>query len=119
MTAVLVAVLGAAGALSRYGIGRAVGVTSFPWATLGINVAGSFAIGVLLVAGPSRLSDATVTGLAVGFLGAFTTFSTFGYETQTLLRTGRTSAAASYVVASVVLGVGAAALGYAAGRAAT
>ena len=50
------------------------------------------------------------------FLGAFTTFSTFGYETQTLLRTDRAATAAAYVGASVIAGVAAAALGYAAGR---
>ena len=115
MRVLLVAVLGAAGACCRYGIGVAVGVQSFPWATLGINVAGSFLLGVLLTAGPDRLSSDVVVGLAVGFLGAFTTFSTFGYETQTLLRTDRLGTAAVYVLASVVAGVAAAALGYAAG----
>jgi CrcB protein len=114
---VLVATFGAAGALARYGIGRAVGVTSFPWATLGINLAGCFLIGLVLVGGPSRFSEDTVTGLAVGFLGAFTTFSTFGFETQTLLRTNRAATAALYVGVSVVAGVVAAALGYATGRA--
>ena len=45
---VLIAIAGAAGALSRYGIGSAVGGRSFPWATLGINLAGSFALGLVL-----------------------------------------------------------------------
>ena len=116
MRVALVAVLGAAGACCRYGIGVAVGVQSFPWATLGINVAGSFLLGLVLTAGPDRLSSDAVVGIAVGFLGAFTTFSTFGFETQTLLRTDRAGAAAAYVAASVVVGVAAAALGYAAGR---
>ena len=117
MRIVLVAVLGAAGASARYGIGVAVGVQSFPWATLAINVAGSFLLGLVLVAGVDRLSADALVGVSVGFLGAFTTFSTFGYETQTLLRTDRAGAAATYVVASVALGVAAAALGYTAGRA--
>lgn len=112
-----VAVVGSVGALCRYGLGVAVGVQSFPWATLGINVVGSFLLGVVLVAGPSWLSGSTVTALAVGFLGAFTTFSAFSYEVQTLVRTGRGSAAVGYVVLSVVLGVLAAAFGYALGRA--
>lgn len=79
---------GAAGALSRYGIGMAFGTRSFPWATLGINILGSF------------------------FLGAFTTFSTFSYETQLLLRTGRPVTAAVYVTASIAGGVIAAFGGY-------
>lgn len=119
MRAIAVAVAGSVGALCRYGIGVAVGVQTFPWTTLGINVAGSFALGVVLVAGPSWLSQDAVTAVAIGFLGAFTTFSTFSFETQTLLRTGRGSAAATYVVLSVGLGVAAAALGYVAGQAVT
>lgn len=71
----------------------------------------------MLVAGPSWLSASSVTALSIGFLGAFTTFSTFSFETQTLLRTGRGPAAAGYVLLSVVLGVVAAWMGYALGRA--
>ena len=119
MRVLAVAVAGSLGALSRYGLGVAVGVQSFPWTTLGINVVGSFLLGVVLVGGPSWLSATWVTGLAVGFLGAFTTFSTFSFETQTLLRTGRGPAALGYVVASVVLGVVAAWMGYSVGRALT
>jgi CrcB protein len=113
----LVALLGAAGALSRYVIGRAVGTTTFPWATLGINLAGCFVLGLLLAGGSGRLAEGTVTGLSVGFLGAFTTFSTFGYETQTLLRDDRAGAALGYVALSVVAGIAFAALGHSAGRA--
>lgn len=116
MRVIAVAVAGSVGALCRYGIGVAVGAQSFPWATLGINVIGSFLLGLVLTAGPSWLSTTWVIAVAVGFLGAFTTFSTFSFETQTLLRTGRGSTALSYVVLSVALGVAAAALGYAAGR---
>ena len=113
----MVAVAGAVGAVARYGVGSAVGVRSFPWATLGINVAGSFLLGLLLQAAPGRLGDDVRLALAVGFLGAFTTFSTFGYETVAMLRDGRAGAAALYVGASVVLGLGAAAVGYAVGAA--
>ena len=111
----MLAVAGATGAVARYGVGTAVGVRTFPWATLGINVVGSFLLGVLLQAAPGRLDDDVRIALGVGFLGAFTTFSTFGYETVAMLRDGRTSTAAAYVVASVVVGIGAAALGYAIG----
>jgi CrcB protein len=109
----LVAVAGALGALSRYGLGVLVGVRSFPWATLCINLVGSFLLGALITAGTERGWSQTATvPLAVGFLGAFTTFSTFSYETQTMLRTDRAGAAALYVALSVVGGVGAAAAGW-------
>jgi CrcB protein len=117
MTVVLVAVAGAAGALSRYGVGHLVGPRTFPWATLGINLVGSFLLGVLWRAGlEHRWSDAVMTPLGLGFLGAFTTFSTFSNETMDLLRTDRPLAAGSYVAASVLGGLLAAAAGYAAGR---
>lgn len=112
------ALAGAAGALSRYGIGVAVGVRSFPWATLGINLTGSFVLGVLLTLGAERgWPETTTVPLAVGFLGAYTTFSTFSFETQTMLRTGRTTAAVVYVGVSMIGGIVAAALGYAAANA--
>lgn len=117
--ALFVAGAGALGALARYWIGLAVGVRSFPWATLGINVAGSFALGYV-VAGPGpRWSKPVEAAVAVGFLGAFTTFSTFTYETTTLARADRATAAAVYVGASLGLGLLASALGYVVGRAAT
>jgi CrcB protein len=117
MRAVLVGVFGAAGAVSRYAIGTWVGVTSFPWTTLGINVAGSFLLGLVLVAGPVKLDADMTTALGIGFLGAFTTFSTFSSEAQTLLRTDRTTTALVYIALSVVAGVAAAALGYVLGKA--
>lgn len=115
MRLMLIDVAGAAGALSRYAVASAVGARSFPWATLGINVAGSFLLGLLLEAGRGRLSDDVVVVLGVGFLGAFTTFSTFGYESVSLVRDGRMGVAVLYVLASVVAGLGAAAGGYALG----
>lgn len=84
----LIGVAGAAGALARYWFGLAVGVRSFPWATLWLNVVGSFVLGVV-VAGPGveRWSATTTSAITVGFLASFTTFSTFAYETTTYLRT--------------------------------
>lgn len=117
MPTVLVAIAGAAGAVVRYRIGIAVGVSSFPWATLGINLSGSFVLAALL-AGPAqaRWGATTATAVGVGLLGSYTTFSTFGYETFTLLRTGRVATAVAYAGASVVGGLAATAIGYAAGR---
>ena len=118
MRTVFVAVAGAAGALTRYGIGTLVGPQAFPWTTFAINVTGSYILGLLLTLGTQRhwSPDLTVP-LAVGFLGAYTTFSTFSYETQTMLRTGRVGTAFVYVFGSLAFGVAAAAGGYATARA--
>lgn len=84
----------------------ATGTRSFPWATLGINILGSFLLGALLTLGTLRgWSNNVTVPLGVGFLGAFTTFSTFSYETQLLLRADRPVAAAVYVTASLAGGV--------------
>jgi CrcB protein len=113
MKVALVGLAGAAGALSRYAIGLAIGVRSFPWATLGINVTGSFVFGlVLTTAAERRWSTTVTTPLVVGFLGAYTTFSTFSFEAYLLARTNRAGTAAAYIAASVVLGLLAAAGGY-------
>jgi CrcB protein len=114
---VLVAVAGAAGALTRYAIATWVGPRSFPWATLGINVTGSFALGLVLTVAAARgWSPEAVAAVAVGFLGAYTTFSTFSWEAFSLAHTDRVLAAGLYVGTSVVLGLLAARLGYAAGE---
>jgi fluoride exporter len=113
MKILLVAVAGAAGALTRYGIATAIGVRSFPWATLAINLSGSFVLGMLLTAGIQRgWPENTVIPLSVGFLGAYTTFSTFSYETFTLGRADRFVSAAVYVAVSVTGGILAACAGY-------
>lgn len=114
MKVFLIAVAAAAGALARYGIGVAIGDRAFPWATMSINITGSFALGLLLPFGLDRgWSDTTLLPITVGFLGAYTTFSTFSYETFTLLRTDRATSALVYVAASVVGGLLAASAGYA------
>ena len=117
MQLLLVAASGAVGAILRWRIGVAVNVRSFPWSTLGINVIGSFILAFIL-AGPAtnRFSDTTTLALSVGLLGSFTTFSTFGYESITLIRDGRMPAALGYVTLSIVGGLAAAAVGYALGR---
>lgn len=88
----LVAAGGAVGAVARYAVAIALtGHTSgFPWATLLVNVLGSFLIGVLATWLLSRGTPADVLRwlLLVGFLGAFTTFSSFSLDTLTLLQQG-------------------------------
>ena len=118
MPTVLVAAAGALGAVLRYRIGLAVGVRAFPWATLGINLSGCFLLAAVL-AGPAqaRWGPTTTAAIAVGLLGGYTTFSTFGYETFTLLRTDRVADAVVYAAASLAGGLGASAAGYLAGRA--
>ncbi len=112
MASTAVAIAGALGALTRYWVSLAFGGAAFPWATLGINTTGSFLLGLVLGWAPGRWNATLVTAVGVGFLGAFTTFSTFSNETLSLLREGRQLAAASYVLASVLLGLLAALAGY-------
>ena len=111
---------GALGAPARYAVAEWVGVGEggFPWATFWANVSGAFVLGVLLVVllrryPPHRYLRAFA---ATGFLGAYTTFSTFVVETDQLLDHGRLRVALTYVVASLVAGLAAAAIGMAGGR---
>lgn len=108
----LVACFGALGAMSRYGISSAVGIRSFPYATMAINIAGSFALGVVVALASERIRPDLATGMAVGFLGAFTTFSTLSWDTYSLLRSGRPVAALLNVTVTFALGIAAASLGY-------
>jgi CrcB protein len=119
--AIVVGLAGFAGAVSRYAIGTWFGrrsATSFPLATFAINVSGCFALGFLmaLFAGRWVPNPDIRAALTVGFLGAFTTFSTFAYETVQLRDDGSSSTATAYVVASVAIGIVAAWLGTVAGR---
>jgi len=109
----LVGAAGALGALTRFWIGTAIGARSFPWATLGINVLGAFLLGLVLGGpGVTRWSATATTAVTVGYLGAFTTFSTFAFEATALVRDDRAGAAAAYVASSLAIGLGASALGF-------
>ena len=108
---------GAAGSVARYAIGLRVDQSHFPWATLGINVSGSFILGLFLTLALGNLSVAVITPVAVGVLGGFTTFSTFAWEGFTHARSGRTGVAFVYITASVIGGLLAAGAGYSLGRA--
>ena len=100
---------GALGAVARYALGGWVHTwagSEFPWGTLLINVLGSLFLGVVVRLFEGLPADpAWRAFLAIGLAGGFTTFSTFGYETVTLLQDGRTVPAFSYMLASVLLGV--------------
>jgi len=119
MTALYVFVAGGLGCLARYGISNAFHGDALPWATFGINIAGSFLLGMLLVVSGEWLNDQTRTALGVGFLGGFTTFSTFSVQAWADIEGGEPLKALTYVAASVIVGIAAAAAGYYLARAAT
>lgn len=115
MTTLLVALGGVLGVLARYGVSRVTLHTeALMWSTVGINLLGSFLLG-LLVAGHWFDRDVR-EGLGVGFLGGFTTFSTFSVQVVLEVDAGEPGRAAGYLAASVVGGIAAAAAGYALGR---
>jgi len=103
-----VAAGGAIGALSRYWLMywvNALGPTRYPWGTLLVNVLGCCAVGVLYVIISERLvlSEQWRGLLVVGYLGAFTTFSTFSLDALVLIQEGRLLPALAYVGMSVLL----------------
>lgn len=112
----IIGIGGFLGAVSRYGIAVWIGQRwgrTFPLGTLAVNISGSFLIGLIMPV----LTDRFLANpqwrlfLAVGFLGAYTTFSTFEHETGGLLRDGEWLIAALNVVLSVVAGFAALKLG--------
>jgi len=105
---IVIAVGGALGSLARYGMSNGVYALlgrGFPWGTLAVNVLGSFLMGLLFVLFLERLTLAPEWRAAVliGFLGAFTTFSTFSIETLNLLEEGAILGAFLNMVISVWL----------------
>ncbi len=107
MTLLWVALGAAVGAPLRYAVAHLLD-RRVPWGTVLVNVVGSFVLGLL---SGSSLTGAAQALLGVGFCGALTTYSTFGYETLRLARTGAPVAALLNVGLSVLAGLGAADLG--------
>jgi CrcB protein len=108
---------GAVGSIARYAIGLNVDQSHFPWATLGINLSGAFALGLFLTVALGHVSIAVMTPIAVGVLGGYTTFSTYAWEGFTFSRTGRAGLALIYIAVSTIGGLFAAWGGYTLGRA--
>jgi fluoride exporter len=115
MATLYVGIGGLLGVLSRYGISRlTLHHHGLLWATVAINLVGSFMLGMLVAAG--WFSRDLREGIGVGFLGGFTTFSTFSVQIVLEADAGETRIAALYLTASVIGGIAAAVAGYALGR---
>jgi CrcB protein len=114
---VAVGAAGSLGAVCRLLVGplvqRCAGNPGFPVGTLAVNVSGSFALGWFLAYAARRgdVSDAVRLAVAVGFLGAYTTFSTLAYDSDAMWRSGQVGRAALNLLGSLVLGLAAVRLG--------
>ncbi len=119
-TFLLIGVGAVLGANLRYLVGSVIAArlgAVFPWGTLLVNVSGSFVIGLILPILAARLDGGPAARalLVTGFLGAYTTFSTFSAETVALGQRGFPLPALAYALGSVLLGVAATLLGSALG----
>jgi CrcB protein len=103
------------GAITRYLTHHFVSTRlerDFPWATLLVNVVGSFILGfVVAIAARHAVSETVRLIIGVGFCGGLTTFSTYSYESLDLLRRSKQGHATAYAVVTIVAGLAAAALG--------
>ncbi|MDN4073817.1 MULTISPECIES: fluoride efflux transporter CrcB [Fictibacillus] len=103
---ILVGLAGVAGALLRYGIGL-FWEGSYPLDTFVINMAGSFALGCLAfwIEKNAKVHPYLMAVAGTGFIGSFTTFSTFSVENIKLLETGHTAIAVFYILLSLIGGL--------------
>jgi CrcB protein len=111
---------GAIGSGARYVIGRWVATTigaDYPYGTLLVNLAGCFLLGAVTELSISQSWNPELRmAVAAGFLGGFTTYSSFNEETLTMLSSGATAAAAIHVIVTLAGGLAAGALGMAVAR---
>ena len=108
LVSLAVGAAGFVGSLARWFIGRAIGQLNigFPVGTLLINLSGSLFLGWFIThATKHQFSDATRAAIGVGFVGAYTTFSTYMYESNALLKEGAEIKAGVYLIGSMVLGI--------------
>ena len=115
---VWIALGGALGSVGRAVVGMLIPAGRFPWATLAVNVAGSFAIGWLMgrVAGGDGGAERVQAFWVVGVCGGFTTFSSFSWQTMEQMQRGSWGTAAANVMFSVGLCLAATWLGWRLGR---
>lgn len=119
--AIYIAIAGGIGALGRYYISgffhKLLG-ESFPYGTLAVNFIGSFLLGLIMQIslGTDIIPQNLRLAFTLGFLGAFTTFSTFSYETLKLFEDGAWLMGGANILANVLLGIAAAFAGIMLGR---
>jgi CrcB protein len=121
-TAAAIAVAGALGALARYGLGGAISRRTsgaFPWETFVINITGAFALGLVFTLATERWAFAPWlrSSLTIGFLGAYTTFSTLMFETYRLAADRALGLAFANILGSCAAGLAAVYLGVVLARA--
>ena len=109
MTFLYIGIFGVLGVFARYGVGLGIekwASPSFPFATLAANLLGSFAVGIVYVLGLERgfLTPELKVGIMVGFLGGFTTFSSYSLESVRLAEEGAYLSSALYFIGSPVIG---------------
>jgi CrcB protein len=121
-TTVAIAVAGAIGALARYGLDGFVSRRqsgAFPWGTCVVNITGAFALGLVFTLATERwgLAPWLRSAITIGFLGAYTTFSTLSFETYRLAADRALGLAAANLVGSCAAGLAAVYLGIVLARA--
>ncbi len=116
----VIALGGALGAPARYELSRVIGVgaTGFPWGIFWVNISGSLVLGILIMLLIERRPPSRYLRpfLAVGFLGAYTTYSTYMVDADLLIKDGHAPTAVAYVLGSAVAGLAAVWAGILIGR---
>lgn len=109
---------GALGAMARFAVGRIFTWSAFPVGTLIINISGSLFLGWFLTVAGDRImvSDYFRLAVAVGFVGAYTTFSSYMFESDRMMQDGLGLRAIFYIVGSILLGLVAVRAGIMIGR---